>query len=401
MHSNTLHASRRALSGLCLSAMALALAACGGGSSTAPVAATPAAPAAAPPPLANQLYTQTNETANMVVHLVRNPDGSITLKNRVATGGAGLDGIKPGSTKAAPDSLVSQHSVLVSPDKTTLFAVNGGDGSVSVFAIDQTSGDLTLKKTTRTVGGTPSSLAFNNGVLYVLFQTGADQLGAYAVQADGALAQLGVYALPVPGMTPTQIVISPNNNFVVASSGTASNAVTAFPINRDGTLSAGVTSTKNIANPFAGAFAGPSIYLETDTADKALASYTFDNTGALTLVNMVVAGEGAPCWLSVTPDGKFAFVGNGAGTISAFSVAADGTLALVNAKAAQEPGVLAGVNSVAADSWISADGKFLYVSYLGDDKVVAYSIAGGVLTKLNEQVIGTATKVSLMGIIGI
>lgn len=401
MHSNSSPAARRILSGLCLSAMALALAACGGGSdNTAAPAVTAAAPPP-PPPLANQLYTQTNETTNMVVHLVRNADGSLTLKNRVATGGAGLNGIKPGSSAPAPDSLVSQHSVLVSPDKTMLFAVNGGDGSVSVFAIDQTSGDLTLKKTTKTVGGTPSSLAFNNGVLYVLFQTGSDQLGAYALQADGTLAQLGVYALPVPGMTPTQIVISPGNGFVVASAGTASNAVISFPINRDGTLSAGVTNTKNIANPFAGAFASASIYLETDTADKALASYAFDATGALKQINMVVAGEGAPCWLSATPDGKYAFVGNGAGTISAFSVAADGTLALINAKAAQEPSAMAGVNSVAADSWISADGKFLYVSYLGDDKVVAYSIAGGVLTKLNEQVIGTATKVSLMGISGI
>jgi len=401
MHLLSSPAARRTISGFSLSALALALSACGGGSSPAtPPAATPAAPAPAPV-LANQLYTQTNETTNMVVHLVRNADGSVTLKNRVATGGAGLNGIKPGASSPAPDSLVSQHSVLVSPDHTTLFAVNGGDGSVSVFAIDQTSGDLTLKKTNRTVGATPSSLAFNNGVLYVLFQTGANQLGAYSLQADGTLAQLGVYALPVPGMTPTQIVISPDNSFVVASVGTSSNAVISFPINRDGTLSDGVTNTKDIANPFAGAYAGASVYLETDTADKALASYTFGKTGALSLINRVVAGEGAPCWMSVTPDGKFAFVGNGAGTISAFSVADDGTLALLNAKAAQEPGVLAGVNSVAADSWISADGKFLYVSYLGDDKVVAYSVAGGVLTKLNEQVIGTATKVSLMGISGI
>ncbi len=47
-------------------------------------------------------------------------------------------------------------------------------------------GDLTLKKVTKTLGATPSSLAFRNGFLYVMFQGGANQIGAYAVQADGA-----------------------------------------------------------------------------------------------------------------------------------------------------------------------------------------------------------------------
>ena len=395
-------AGRRVLSGFCLTAMALALAACGGSSNTqtpaAPVAATPAPP----PPLANQLYTETNETANMIAHLVRNADGSVTLKDKVATGGAGLNGVKVGTSSPAPDSLVSQHSVLVSPDKTMLFAVNAGDSSVSVFSIDQTSGDLTLKKATKTVGATPTSLAFNNGVLYVLFQSGSDQLGAYSLQSDGSLAQLGIYTLPVPDMTPTQLVVSPSGSFVVVSAGTGSNAVISYPINKDGTLSAGVTNTSAIANPFAGAFASAGVYLETDTADKSLAAYTFSNSGTLTLVNTIVANEAAPCWLSVTPDGTLAFVGNGAGTISAFAVASNGTLALINAEAAKEASAIMGVNSVAADSWISADGKFLYVSYLGDDKVVAYSIgAGGTLTKLNEQVIGTATKVSLQGMTGI
>src|SRR5471030_681371 len=385
---------RRSVTGLSLGAIALALAACGGGGETQAPPTVVAAPP--PPPLANQFYTMTNDGANAVVHMVRNADGTLAIKDRAATDGAGLNGVKAGTTAAAPDSLVSQHSILVSPDHSTLFAVNAGDNSVSVFAIDQTSGALTLKKANKTLGDTPTSVAFNGGILYVLFQNGPNQLGAYTVQADGTLAQLGLYALPVADMTPTQVVIAPGGGYVVVSAGMA------FPLNANGTLGSPVSNTSHIANPFAGAYASPSVYLETDTADMALASYTFNGDGSLSLIGSVVAGEGAPCWLSITPDGKTAFVGNGAGTISSFAIAANGALTLINAKAAQEPSKIAGVPSVAADSWISADGKFMYVSYLGDDKVVAYSVgANGTLGKLNEQAVGTASGLSLQGASGI
>lgn len=376
---------------------ALALAACGGGDT----GSTPP-PATQAPVIANQLYAQTNETVNSVVHMIRNADGSISVKNRTASGGTGLNGVRPGAAAATPNSLVSQNSVIVSPDKTRLFAVNGGDSSVSVFAISQDTGDLTLMKSTRLLGTTPSSLAYRNGFLYVMFQSGANQLGAYAVQADGALAQLSLQNLPVTGSVPTQVVVSPDGNFAVVSAGTGSNVVASFPMNRDGSLGTPVANTAGISTPFAGAFASPSIYLSSDIGGRALASYAFSGAGVLNLIGSVVSGEAAPCWLVVTPGGQFAYVGNGAGTVSSYAVGAGGTLTLLQAKAATEPGVLPGVNSVSGDSWISPDGKFLYADYLGADKVVAYRIGSdGALVKINEQVIGTMTHLSLQGLAGI
>ena len=388
----------RAVSIFTLGFVALALTACGGsGNSSNSAQATQAAP------LANQLYAQTNESANAIVHLVRAADGTIQIKNRTTTGGAGLNGVKPGATSPVPNSLVSQNSVMVSSDKTTLFAVNAGDGSVSVFGIDQTSGDLTLKKVTKIQGTTPTSLAFRNGVLYVMFQSGAQQLGAYSVLADGSLTQLGMYALPATGnATPTQVAVSPDAKFVVVSAGTASNVVVTYPVNSNGALGNAFSNSSGINTPFAGTFAAPSIYLSSDIAGKALASYSFSATGVLSLIGSVVSGEAAPCWLVATPNGKFAYVGNGAGSISSYAVSSTGTLTLLNAKAAFENGVLTGVNSVSGDSWVSSDGKFLYADYLGDDKIVAYSIgADGSITKLNEQVIGTTNKLSLQGLAGI
>ena len=375
-------------------ATALTLTACGGGNNAG-------APAPAPV-IANQLYAQTNETVNSVVHMIRNADGSISVKNRTASGGTGLNAIRPGATAAGPNSLGSQNSVIVSTDKTLLFAVNGGDSSVSVFAIDQATGDLTLKKSTRLLGSTPSSLAYRNGFLYVMFQSGANQVGAYAVQADGALSQLSLQNLPLANAAPTQVVVSPDGNFIVVSAGVASNVIVSYPMNKDGSLGSPVSNTAGVTTPFAGAFAAPAIYLSSDISGRALASYSFTNAGALSLIGSVVSGEAAPCWLVITPNGKYAYVGNGAGTVSSYAVGAGGTLTLLQAKAAAEAGVLAGVNSVSGDSWISADGKFLYADYLGDDKVVAYNIAGdGTLVKLNEQIIGTATHLSLQGLAGI
>ena len=57
------------------------LSACGGSSTTTP-AVTPMPPS---PVLMNQLYTQTNEQANVIVHMVRNTDGSLTVQKYLCT----------------------------------------------------------------------------------------------------------------------------------------------------------------------------------------------------------------------------------------------------------------------------------------------------------------------------
>ena len=96
-------------------------------------------------------------------------------------------------------------------------------------------------------------------------------------------------------------------------------------------------------------------------------------------VALLASGVGAPCWLSVTPDGRFAYVGNGSGSISSYAIGADGMLSLLQSIAALEPAVL-----------------------LGDDKVVSYAIGGGgELTKATEVVVGTTSQLGLQGMAGI
>jgi WD40 repeat protein len=117
--------------------------------------------------------------------------------------------------------------------------------------------------------------------------------------------------------------------------------------------------------------------------------------------SVAATGQGASCWLSITPNGKWAFVGNGSGSISLYSVSTTGALALVDATAANE-----GI-AVAGDSWISADGKYLYSTYLKDGSIVSYSIndATGALTKVGAKVQVTpangTTSSSMQGVVGL
>jgi len=63
--------------------------------------------------------------------------------------------------------------------------------------------------------------------------------------------------------------------------------------------------------------------------------------------------------------------------------------------------------AVVGDSWISADGKYLYSTYLKDGSVVAYSINGstGALTKVGAKVQVTPANGSvsspMQGLVGL
>src|SRR5215472_8312966 len=90
------------------------------------------------------LYMQTNETRNAVIHYRRSPNGELTEVERTSTGGAGSGTFKPISgQESALNAFEGAGSVILSPDRRFLFTTNGGDNSVSSFAIGE-DGRLTL-----------------------------------------------------------------------------------------------------------------------------------------------------------------------------------------------------------------------------------------------------------------
>src|SRR5262245_30609666 len=82
------------------------------------------------------LYMQTNELLNAVVQYSRSANGAIEEVDRVSTGGAGSGEFKPTSgQESAPNAFEGAGSVILSPDRSFLFTTNGGDNSVSSFAV--------------------------------------------------------------------------------------------------------------------------------------------------------------------------------------------------------------------------------------------------------------------------
>lgn len=383
-------------------AVVVLLAACGGSDHHA-----------APPPVA-QLFAQTNDTNNMVLHYLRNADGSLVPQAPVGTGGKGTNGVNyfMGNT-VGPDALTSNHSVVVSEDGRRLFVANAGDNTVSVFSIAQ-AGGLTLQAVSPTGGIQPTSLAFTAGVLYVTHQRGTNELGAYRVGDDGKLTALGQYPVLQQDALPTEVSISSDHKYVVVNGflsaltpTTPGNTLLAYPINGDGTLGKAVSSATIGVGPFGGVFghgAQAGTYVTADAAGTTATSYSFSAGGAFYALSgpVKVAGQMAPCWIAITPDNRFVYVSNGGGTISQFALDATGKLTLVNATAAAEPSVKAGASSFAADAWISPDGKYLYQDYAGNDKIVVYKIGtDGSLTRMSEQPAGTKSGISLQGAAGI
>jgi 6-phosphogluconolactonase (cycloisomerase 2 family) len=386
---------RLRLSMFVLAAVAAAvLAGCGGGSNASSDTATAAV-------AVNQLYSESNSTSNTIVRMARSTtDGSLTMTDSTFTGGVGTNGLTVAGTTAAANSLGSQFAVTASSDGRTLFAVNAGDNSISSFSIDST-GKLNLLKKNLTTGTFPNSLAYSKGYLYAAF-LGTSQVIAYKVGSDGSLSAVDTKSLAAGGaFVPTQVKASPDGAFLLV--GGKSSAIISYPIGADGSLGAAVRNATTIAVPFAGVFLGNRIYLTADVATASLSSYSVSENGSLTPItqSVVATGQGASCWLSIAPNGKWAYVGNGSGSISLYSVTATGALALVSATAANE-----GI-AVAGDSWISADGKYLYSTYLKDGSIVSYSIndSTGDLTKVGAKVQVTpangSTTSSMQGVAGL
>src|ERR687895_968755 len=74
-----------------------------------------------------QLYTQTNELRNSIIHYRRAQDGTIEEVDRVATGGEGSGEFKPVSAQeSAPNAFEGAGSVILSPDRRFMFTPNGG-----------------------------------------------------------------------------------------------------------------------------------------------------------------------------------------------------------------------------------------------------------------------------------
>jgi 6-phosphogluconolactonase len=356
---------------------------------TAPIARANvmAQSADADPFSAGFVYTESNLSDNSVLVFDRAADGALSLAATVPTGGAGGGVVSVGS----------QGAVAVSQSQQYLFAVNEGGNSISV--LKRTPAGLDAVGTVSSGGTLPVSITVSGNLVYVL----NDGVGSSPANITGFSFNNSTGALtPIPNSTrslsapsPTPPAIGPvapqiqfdNTGHLLVVTETGTSLIDTYTINPNGTPSQPLSQHSFGSSPFAVAFTPQNNLLVTEVRESlgtalqgAVTSYQLNGGGILETISGSVGDfQTAPCWIIVTPDGKFAYVVNTAsGVISAYQVGPNGELSLLGNGVTAEtpPGPL-------DDAFLSGD---LYDVTSGGSIVGFQVQADGSLTSLNLNV---------------
>jgi len=335
------------------------------------VAALPAAAVAhaahAAADLHNAVYTITNSAAgNGVAAFARGHDGSLTYVGTTPTGGLGTGA-----------NLGSQGAVAVSKDGKRIYAVNAGSDTISELAVRHNT--LSLVTTVSANGVRPISLTLDGNRLYVL-DAGSATITGFTLRGHSIVA-LPSSTQPLLGSGPAQVSFSPHHDQLVVTE-KASGTLDVYPVDAHGRALPGTSTASAGATPFGFAFDNKGRAYVSEAGGTA-SSYAVDNAGAHVISGAVQTHQGAPCWLVVTPNGRFAYTANaGSATISGFAIGRNGSLSLLDPTGAN---AALGAGAHPLDEAVSQDGRFFYVLVDGRHTVAAFRIAkDGSLTPLGE-----------------
>jgi len=322
-----------------------------------------------------KLFMITNAaTGNVVQVYSRAANGPATLIASVASGGSGSGA-----------GLGSQGAVALSGSGRYLFVVNAGSNTLSTFEVRDNA--LVLKSTVNTGGIRPTSVTENDGLVYVLnVPNGGTGAGNNVVgfrNTKGVLTPLidGTRAL-ADATQPAQVSFDRDGEALIVSERAATQLVT-YGVRNDGTLSASATTTPSPgAVPFGFAITNRNVAVVSEAGTSSASSYKIGGKDApwLQLVTPALGnGQGAACWVAVTPNGRFAYTANAAASnVSAYGVDGKGAVTLLNAQAGFTS------NNGALDMAVTRDGRQLHVfASRTPQQIVSFSIGhDGSLTRL-------------------
>jgi 6-phosphogluconolactonase (cycloisomerase 2 family) len=373
------------------------------------------------------LYMQTNEVENAIIHYRWSAKGPLAELERVATGGAGSGELSPIYHVKRPNDFEGAGSVILTPDHRFLFATNGGDNSVSSFAVDK-EGRLTLldvKRTGNTEGGGAKSLAYapSSRTLYVLHTFGPDHLRLMSVDGEGKLTprpeKYSANTKDWNDRVPTTAVLSPDGKFLVvgttfdelptrknpdgslilwvpdkhgalhliASNAPDPDGIVVFTVGEDGALREPSFYDARGASPFYIAFLHnrPDTFVVGYAVSDAVSVGKINADGKISIGPLVKinTSSGVPselCWLAVSPDDRFVFATEfGYSYMSSFRIDGNGLSIAKDPASIKVPGdgtfraINGSVSSGPSDSWVSPDGAYLYEIYGNASKLVGYT----------------------------
>jgi 6-phosphogluconolactonase len=316
------------------------------------------------------VYTLSNPSgANTIAAYLRASTGSLSRGGSVETGGNGTGA-----------GLGSQGALVFDPPSQRFFAVNPGDDTISMVALER-DGRLEVLDVVASGGKRPVSITVRGDLVYVANQgeVGADTASAsisgFRVTGD-TLEPIAGSTRPLSATSdvrPTNIVFTPSGDFLVVAERFAHRLSTFAVV--DGVAQPGVFQTSAGMQPFALDFSPEGHLVVAEVGPGApngssVSSYAISASGALTpITSALPTHQTAACWIAVA--GGFAYVANAASaTLTGVAIAEDGELSLREAS-----GVTAPTGPGAIDLAVTPDRGFLY-SLSGNPRAIhIYEIA--------------------------
>ena len=316
------------------------------------------------------IYTMDNAaTGNHLLAFQRDESGHLTGVGTVATGGTGTGA-----------GLSSQGSVILSQDGGWVFVCNAGTSDISVLAV--TPQGLALTDRVASGGQMPLSLSLRNNLLYVLNAGGLvgdkDNITAF-VFADGKLAPLpgSTRALSTDNTGPAQVSFSADGDLLIVTERLTS-LIDTFVLEDDGLAVGQKTFVSAGTTPFGFAMGRKNRLFVSEAGGGAadassLSSYQLSEDGDLAVLSASApTKQTAACWAIVSKNGRYVYTSNtGSGSISGFQVGPHGSLQLLTADGRTG---LTGTGSKPVDMALSDDGRFLYNLNTGNGTITAFHV---------------------------
>jgi 6-phosphogluconolactonase (cycloisomerase 2 family) len=295
-----------------------------------------------------------------------------------ATGGVGT-----GAT------IASQGALQISDDGRYMLAADTGSNEISVLRIGHDGAVRQIHGGTVLSGGLePVSIAVHGRLVYVANGgDGGSNYTGFTLNRGGRLRPLAASTVPLPDASEPGDVLFNSTGRNLLGVRVNTSLIDSFAVNRGGRLEAAPGS------PFAARGAGPfgSEFRPTNPS-QVFVSNAHNGAGNGTVSAFTVATDGslsgiegspfpdlqtAPCWVEISHDGRFLFaVNTGSNSISRYAIGSDGSLTLLRSTP------LGGGVSTPFDARLAPDGSTLWVLDTGSATVSGLAVFGGSLAEL-------------------
>jgi 6-phosphogluconolactonase len=341
------------------------------------VLAAPAVASASPfpSPVIGHVYLDDNTAgANTIAAFDRHADGSLTPLpgSPFSAGGAGTGA-----------GLASEGAVQIADGGRFLLAVDAGSNQVSALRVEP-DGSLRLASVVSSNGVLPVSVAVHGSLVYVANAGPADSnYTGFWLAPWGSLTPVPGSTVPLPATAQPGDVLFNGTGTKLVGTRVGTSQIDSFTVGLSGRLTAapGSPFAAQGTGPFGSQFrpTNPDQLFVSNAHNGAglgtVSAFADSRAGVLSSIGSspVADQQTAPCWVTISPDGRYLFaVNTGSGTISRYSIAAGGNLTLLGSTQVSATG---GVGAV--DPGLSPDGRYLYVNESRIDAVGVFAVSGG------------------------